>query len=246
MGRGMCTAIALLGAVQAACAGTVVRESPDGSGTPADSAGPANATSNTSAGAGGATNSAVTSTAGPTSSASGEINGAGGGMCGVGVVNAGEIGGAYFYSLSLKIRPLKPIVFLANLSTTPMPSAPAGYGIAMSIQPLEADDRTLSGTVSESGPYPVAADGSFTAMLPDEEVPEESDPIAPLLLQAQITLVGDLCEPSSFICGEVAGTVTKPITIPDLSGSTFTMQKIADPTNYPAPLLDCARTPAGP
>jgi hypothetical protein len=117
----------------------------------------------------------------------------------------------------------------------------------MSLQPLlAADHRTPVGAATDGGPYAVDTDGSFTAALPVEQVQPTGDPIAPLLLQAQLTLTGRLCGQATFICGDVTGSVTKPITIADLTGSTFTMQKITDPANYPTPLLDCKKTEVPP
>ena len=62
---------------------------------------------------------------------------------------------------------------------------------------------------------------------------------------AQVNLTGHVCggDLADFVCGAVTGSVSKPIPIADLTGSTFTMQRITDPMKYPTPLLDCAKTP---
>jgi len=44
-------------------------------------------------------------------------------------------------------------------------------------------------------------------------------------------------------CGDVTGNVAELLAL-DLAGSTFTMQRILDPSAYPYPVIDCAMTPA--
>ncbi|XYH96390.1 hypothetical protein ACMHYB_52870 [Sorangium sp. So ce1128] len=167
-------------------------------------------------------------------------SGGGGGSC---LPEAGAPDGEFFFSLSAYLNPQAPIVFLSTLTTE---ARDDGLSFSMSFQALEAADRkTPTGTPFDVGPYEVSADGQFTAELPTLVVPGNANPISGSELEATITLSGALCAPADFVCGDVTGTVTRPLRL-DLKGSTFTMQRITEPDSYPAPLINCDRKPARP
>lgn len=152
----------------------------------------------------------------------------------------GEADGDYFFTLAAKINKKKPLALLAKLTTQAMG---AGVTFKLDLQPLlAADQKTPTGVPFNGlGPYAVASDGSFTAALPELTVPGNGNPVTGTDLVATVTLAGHLCGKGDFICGDVTGNVTKPLPL-DLKGSSFTLQRITDPTKYPTPLIDCAKT----
>jgi hypothetical protein len=152
---------------------------------------------------------------------------------------AGAADGDFLFALTAKTFPTKPIAFLATLTTTAMGN---DLSVSMRIQPLAAADRkTPAGTPLEAGPYPVAADGSFVAALPQFSAPGEANPISGSELEAAASLTGTLCEPADFICGTVDGGLSKPIML-SLKDSTFAMVRITDPNSYPELVTNCAKT----
>jgi hypothetical protein len=156
---------------------------------------------------------------------------------------AGAIDGDYFMALSAKVSRKKPLTFLAKVTTT---AAGDSIAVSMSIQPLlAADRRTPVGPAIDVGPYPVAADGTMIAALPELTVAGEANPISGSQLTATITLEGRICEPADFVCGPMSGNATEPLAI-DLDGSTWTMQKVTDPAMYPPALINCELAPADP
>lgn len=170
----------------------------------------------------------------------GSGGGGGGGSC---LPEAGAPDGDFFFSLSAYLNPQAPIIFLSTLTTE---ARDDGLSISLSFQALEAADRkTPTGTPVDVGPYEVSADGRFTAELPTIVVPGNANPISGSELEATITLSGALCAPADFVCGDVTGTVTRPLSL-NLKGSTFAMQRITDPDSYPAPVINCDKDPARP
>jgi hypothetical protein len=158
------------------------------------------------------------------------------GECGQTVLS---VDGDFFFALSSQLAKKKPITFLAKLSTD------AG-GLSMNLQALEKVDRkTPVGPAVDVGPYPIV-DGNFTATLPTLQVPGAANPISPADIEAQITLVGSVCE--DFICGTVEGQVTKPAMIAlDPENSRFTMERVITPGDYPEPpQINCAGDLADP
>lgn len=182
-----------------------------------------------------------------------ESQGGSGGNGGEGGGNGGEDGctrpepgaadGDFLFSLSAKIRKQRPILFVTGLTTE---ATDSGLSFSLEIQALNADDRkTPTGEPTTVGPFEVEADGSFVAELPPVAVPSDGNPISTRDLEAVITLVGSLCEPADFVCGDVNGNLTEPVEL-NLNGSTFTMQRITDPDSYPEPVINCAKAPADP
>jgi len=157
---------------------------------------------------------------------------------------AGMLDGEYYFSLSAKINPVQPVVMTAQLTTK---EASGGLTWSATLQALSAHDRkTPVGPTTAVGPFAVSPTGGFDVMLPQLTVVAMANPIVAADLVSQVNLIGDFCTPAGFYCGQVTGSVSKPIPIADLSGSTFTLQIVKDPANLPAPLLDCAKDPAMP
>ncbi|WP_437810854.1 hypothetical protein [Sorangium sp. So ce1078] len=151
--------------------------------------------------------------------------------------------GDFFFNLSAYLLPQSPIVFVASLTTE---ASDGGLSFSVTFQPLEAADRrTPTGAPVDVGPYEVSADGTFSADLPTIIVPGNANPISGSELEATITLTGTLCAPADFVCGEVTGTTTRPVPL-NLEGSTFAMERITDPSSYPAAVINCKKDPARP
>ncbi len=154
----------------------------------------------------------------------------------------GAIDGNYYWTLSAKVDPGEPMVFMGKLTTA---KGSSGLTWSANLQALSAHDRkTPVGPTVAIGPFDVASDGTFDAMLPQLTVTAAANPLVNSDLVAQVNLIGSFCPPPGFYCGQMTGSVSKPIAISDLTGSTFTLQLITDPNNLPAPLLDCAKDPA--
>lgn len=156
---------------------------------------------------------------------------------------AGAVDGDFFFNLSAYLLPQAPIVFLASLTTA---ASDGGLSFSMTFQALEvADRRTPTGSPADVGPYELSEDGTFTAELPTIVVPGNANPISGSELEATITLAGTLCAPADFVCGDVTGTASRPVEL-DLKGSTFAMERITDPSSYPAAVINCKKDPARP
>jgi hypothetical protein len=116
--------------------------------------------------------------------------------------------------------------------------------VSFDLQPLDAHDwHTPVGVPTSGGPFALDQDGLFDAAFATVTVPPEANPISGTELVMTPAL--HLTERAPLACGDVTGEVTQPIML-DLSGSTFTLQPITDPGNYPTPLIDCTGEPAPP
>ena len=170
--------------------------------------------------------------------------GGGGGAPACEVPVAGEVDGDYIFALSAKIAKKKPVLFLTTLTTA---DDNGTLTMSLHMQALTATDRkTPIGDIIDIGPSPVEADGSFKIDFPTIQTPGAANPVSGSLLESTVTIASSLCKPADFICGDVTGNLTKPLAIPDLTGSTFTMQRITDPAAYPDPVINCAKDPADP
>jgi hypothetical protein len=157
----------------------------------------------------------------------------------------GDVSGEYLFAISASIAPKQPIVALANVSTV---SLDGGTGIAFTIQPLAASDRTTPvDSPLALGPFPVSGSGAFRADISGLQVSGAANPITPGAgISADLVLTGSLCGSGDFFCGNASGQATSPIVL-DLTGSTFTMTKVADGGAPPTrPAIDCSGTLADP
>jgi hypothetical protein len=150
---------------------------------------------------------------------------------------AGAADGDFLLTLSAKLNPQKPFVFLAKVTTESMGD---GLGVSLNVQPLRADDRTtLVGEAVDVGPYEIAADGSLLMELPTLSIPGEANPITGNPIEATATLTGTVCAPGEFVCGDVTGQAKSGALTLKLDGSTYTLQKVTDST-YPVAVINCA------
>lgn len=152
----------------------------------------------------------------------------------------------YLFSLSAKLLPTSPILCVGTLKISQGASGPE---VSFEIQPLQVSDKkTPVGDPIVGGPFPIHADGSFVADFGAITVAGAANPISGSDLETTVTLTGAagaMCKPADFICGDVSGIVSKPLTNYDLSGgSRFTFQRITDPDTYPVAVIDCQGTQA--
>ena len=168
--------------------------------------------------------------------------GAGGGSACAAIPKAGELDGYFIFALAASLDPKSPVLFDAQLTTK---DGASGLELSMKLQALDTCDRmTKVGETFALGPFAVAADGSFEAKFPPLEVTGLANPFSENPITAETTITGTLCSPADFICGDLAGNVTKPSNI-SLAKSTFTIERLAMPGVYPAILkVNCAGTTA--
>jgi hypothetical protein len=164
---------------------------------------------------------------------------------------AGMRDGEYYFSLTPTDSPTKPAPFLATVTSD-------GATITVELLPLNADDRmsvamvdpdgdgTFEPAPSQSfGPFPVAADGTFTLVLAAASVPGDTNPISANSLTVDADLEGAFCfDDDDLICGTFSAQVTAPFMLP-LEGS-WALERIEGGV-YPAqPILGCDGTTAPP
>jgi hypothetical protein len=157
----------------------------------------------------------------------------------------GGVEGSYLLAISVSVAPTKPIVALTDLTT---PAFRGGTGLALTVQPLAASDRTTPVDSPISiGPFLIDERGNFRATVPGLTVSGDANPITPgAPISADIVLAGNLCATSGFFCGSVSGRATSPIML-DLEGSTFTLTFVEPGGSVPTqPVVDCTGTLATP
>jgi hypothetical protein len=157
---------------------------------------------------------------------------------------AGAEDGDWLLGLTTQLGPTKPLAFKVTVTTTD-----AGGGalkLGMKATPLSAmDQMTTVGAEVDLGMFDVAPDGSFVADLGTLTVPGAANPITGADIVASVLLRGHFCaEVPTFFCGTGEGQVTMPITFTLKPEKTpFTMEKATGGV-LPAPVTDCAKTPA--
>ncbi len=165
-----------------------------------------------------------------------------------GLPEAGEIDGTFLFVFSATMDPGRPVLFSADLHTA---EGADGLELTIDMQPIDAYDRqTLVGDLySGLGPFAVDPDTQeYHAELGSISLPGEANPFSEKPLAATGILDGKLCK-GDFLCGDLSGEVTAPITYP-LPGSTYTFDR-ADGSVFPdPPVINCdgeeAREPPDP
>lgn len=174
----------------------------------------------------------------------------------VGGITADQLTGDYYFVVSTHIAPKAPVVFLAQIRAERVDDH---LVLSVRQQPLAKADRTTP--VAWWGGWQMGtidAEGRFDSDTIAARIPAESNALTPFDTDAEIALHGMLSDafdvathtgPVEFMCGSVTGSILRPIPVDDLAGSTFTATRIADiadPSTYPAVVINCRREPARP
>lgn len=161
------------------------------------------------------------------------------------VPQPGEIDGQYFFAFAASLEKLKPIVFLATITSK---AGPSGTAMDWSLQGLHWNDRkTPVGPALELKDIAIDAEGYIDADLAPLDVDKDANPFSHSPITADVSsLRGQFCAGQTFFYGEFDGLVTKPIEL-SVDGSSWTLTKVTGPADYPEPPpVDCQKTPALP
>lgn len=152
----------------------------------------------------------------------------------------GDADGKYLFTLSAKLNAKKAFALDATVVTH---TAAEGFTLDLTLQPLLGSDQTTPvGDPIVAEGLPVNADGTFEWDFGDVTLIADANPISPRDVETTLQIQGQLCGGTDFICGDVTGTVSKPLAGFDLKGSSFTMQRYD--TELPTPLINCDKDPA--
>jgi hypothetical protein len=176
----------------------------------------------------------------------------------------GDVDGTYLFALSAgQIVPNKPLLFDATVTIVEGASGPE---LNLVLQPLGTPyraDETVDplapvGSPIDLGSYPIAADGTFSAELPEITVGGQANSITPRDLTATVTLAGQICANPpgqgeggvelGFFCGQLSGNVTEPIKLVlEAAKNTFTFIKYdGELPGEEEIVYDCAKDVAAP
>lgn len=160
--------------------------------------------------------------------------------------------GSYLLVVSTTIAPRIPVMYEAQLE-----AELSGEELVLRLRqrPLSKLDRkTPVGPWTDWMDGHVDAEGHFDAGPLSLVIPSEANALTGLETEVEITLSASLPAmtadaPAEFLCGEVTGRIVGPIPLDDLSGSTFTVRRVADleqPETFPEPEINCDHDPARP
>jgi hypothetical protein len=142
---------------------------------------------------------------------------------------------------------IAPVISPNQVSMVKMTITATSGGTAMNItaQTYANDHQTLVGPVTNAGPIPINADGTFQTDVLSLALPAEANCILGTPVTTEVQLKGGyVCDDATFACGTMTGRVVEVGL--DLAGSTWSAQEMPEGSPIPAPLLDCARTAVDP
>ncbi len=248
-------AAAIACAVLAACGGSTSSSGAFDAGTGANggvgASGGAPATGGLGGGGGFPTAGGAPGTGGLGGGGTPDAGGAPGGGGGSGscvVPKPGELDGDYFLTLSMKLAPSKPFVFAVNVTTEAFVGQ---VGMRWTIRNLLWSDRKtpvgdpIAPTPPPMAPFLIDALGTVHVQLDAFAVLGEANPLTHTPVMFDATLEGAVCGGGGFFCGTFGGYITKPIPV-DLTGSTWTLQKVSGAVFPEPPAIDCAKNLAAP
>ncbi len=169
-------------------------------------------------------------------------------QCETPVMDDAEVTGAWLFTLSARLDKKKAFVLTADIVAEMQDDGT--MLVDMTLQPLSATDQTTPAscpTISFTD-LVVNADGSFNWQLaaddPGLTLCGAANPISMSDIITGLAISGTICggAQEGFICGGVTGIVKTPIPNFDLTGSTFTIQKVAG--TAPTPVINCEKEPA--
>ncbi|MCA9562562.1 MAG: hypothetical protein KC561_03690 [Myxococcales bacterium] len=152
--------------------------------------------------------------------------------------------GTYFFALATVLDPDQPIWLQADITVASDLST-----FDLVLQPLfvdsNADARTPVGDPIIADSVPFNEDGTFTAVLGDVLVAGGANPISGADISANLNIEGIVLANNAF-CGIPTGNVSSPVTLNDLTGSTF-YAEVSAPSDFASiadPGTSCDDAPA--
>lgn len=148
--------------------------------------------------------------------------------------------GQYLIVLAPVQGPDNPILFAGEVTT---PAIGSDVGIGFTITPLnKADRKSPVGAAQTFEPAVIDGAGVFELKMDGLKVPKDANTVAPIDVEANIVLAGNVCGDATFSCGDVTGAVVTPKV--SLDGSTFTFMRVEKEGEYPSPVINCSEEPA--
>jgi len=160
-------------------------------------------------------------------------------------VKGGQLDGQWLFALSAKISPTKPVLFFTEVKSS---ESSGQVTWEMTLTPLDAKTREpLPDSLPTVQGTPIPADGNWSADLGEITVPGAANPITyGSDIVATSSISGQICGGRDFLCGDLKGQASKPLTIP-LDGSTWTLAKLPAPNTLPEKIyINCSCAEAGP
>jgi hypothetical protein len=150
-----------------------------------------------------------------------------------------ELEGRFLFAVAVAIDKSKPL--LSTLEITRGKGKPGVFDAV--IEMLTTDDPPkptglrVDTTITLEG-------NQFTLAKTHVVVPGEANTLQPgITAEADISSTGVLCardaQPIAFVCGDIAGEITKPLTVP-LDGSEFGALRAPEGEALPAPISTCS------
>jgi hypothetical protein len=163
-----------------------------------------------------------------------------------------QLSGSYLLVVSTTIAPRIPVIY-----ETQIEAEQDGDTLAVRLRerPLSKLDRKSPvGPWSDWADGTVDAEGHFASDTLHLTIPADANALTGLDTEVEITLSAWLSSPegtapTDFVCGDVTGRIVGPIPLDDLSGSTFTVTRVADlddAESFPEAVLNCDHEPARP
>ncbi len=145
-------------------------------------------------------------------------------------VNAAQLTGQWLFGIAATLGPTKPILFFTDIVATDTGS---GVEWTWTITPLDATTRMPLTALAPLKPSTVPTDGKWSVDLDPISIPGAANTISTgLAIDADAALTGDVCGGRDFLCGDVTGSVTKPVTL-NLDGSTWSLARLPAPNTLP-------------
>jgi len=168
--------------------------------------------------------------------------------CEVPIADDAEVTGDWLFTLSARLDPKQ--AFVLNASITAELQMDGTMLVDMTLVPLSADDQMtpVACPAITFEDLLVNADGTFAWLLAEDTAGltlcGAANPISGGDILTGLAISGTICggATAGFVCGPVTGKVTTPIPNFDLTGSTYTIQKISGAP--PAPVINCDKVPA--
>lgn len=161
-----------------------------------------------------------------------------------------EVEGLSLFTVSLTLAKERPVLY--RLETTAVVEG-EGLRVTHAARPLDKVDGETPVGEGFTVDYLVAADGSFTATMPETITPAAANPITGGDVTTQLVLTGSMCSTRrpeapeggvDFLCGTLTADITRPVRLS--TTGTFTNQRPRPGEPWPSAVLDCEGTTVAP